>query len=63
MKSDNKYYDPYKVIADDVLEVWEFSMSINMSDYEEEELNVNSILTMMRELKIELREIKNKMKG
>lgn len=56
--SDNKIYQPYKVNLKDVLEIWEYTCCINMSDYKEEELNVGSIMSMLRSLQVEMESIK-----
>ena len=59
LHSDNKVYQPYQVKAEDVLEIWEFTCQVNTQEYDEEELNLNSVFSMLRELKVELAEIKN----
>jgi len=58
LHSDNKYYPPYAVKAEDVLELWEYTCAINTNPYKPEELNMDSILSMMRDLKIELERVK-----
>jgi transcriptional regulator with XRE-family HTH domain len=58
LHSDNKLYQPFKVKAEDVLEIWEYTCCINMNQYQNEELNLDSIMNMLRGLKIELAEIK-----
>jgi len=58
LHSDNKAYSPYKVKAEDVLEIWEYQCSINTSRNKPEELNLESIMGMLRELKIEFERIK-----
>lgn len=58
MQSDNKAYTPYKIKAEDVLEVWEYQCSINTAKTKPEELNLESIMGMLRELKIEFQKIK-----
>ena len=58
LHSDNKLYQPFKVKASDILEVWEYSCCINMNQYENEELNLDSIMNMLRGLKVEISEIK-----
>jgi transcriptional regulator with XRE-family HTH domain len=58
LHSDNKLYPPFKVKAEDVLELWEYTCSINMSQYKEDELNLDSIMNMLRSLKVEIAEIK-----
>lgn len=56
--SDNTFYEPFKVPIFDVLEVWEFVCSINTKHYSDEELNLGSIMGMLRQLQVELKEIK-----
>lgn len=58
MVSDNKMYDPYSVPLFDMLEVWEFVCSINTGNYAEEDLNLGSIMGMLRKMQIELKEIR-----
>lgn len=58
LHSDNKIYQPFKVKAEDILEIWEYTCCINMNQYENEELNLDSIMNMLRGLQIELAEIK-----
>jgi phage repressor protein C with HTH and peptisase S24 domain len=56
--SDNKMYAPFNVQLRDILEVWEYTCCINMTDYREEELNVGSIMNMLRNLQVEMEVIK-----
>jgi len=58
LHSDNKKYPPFSVKFSDVLEVWEFVCSINIGQYEPEELNMQSILNMLKGLKVEIESIK-----
>lgn len=60
LHSDNKAYQPFKVKAGDVLEIWEYTCSINMNQYQEDELNLDSIMNMLRGLKVEIAEIKKR---
>ena len=60
LHSDNKSYDPFTVKAADVLEVWEFVCNLNISDKKEEELNLDSIMTMLRSMRVEIEGIKKK---
>lgn len=55
LMSDNKTYNDYSVPIDEVLEIWEFTCSINTQEYTEEELKISSILGMFNELGIELK--------
>jgi hypothetical protein len=57
LHSDNKLYAPYLIHANDILELWEYTCTINTGKYKEEELNLNSIMNMMREMKIELQRL------
>ncbi|WP_299528879.1 LexA family transcriptional regulator [uncultured Lutibacter sp.] len=57
MVSDNKRYDPYYVPIDEVLELWEFTCSINTQEYEEHELKLSSIASMLTQLGVELKEL------
>ncbi|UTW61939.1 LexA family transcriptional regulator [bacterium SCSIO 12741] len=56
--SDNKAYDPYDVKGEEILEIWEFTCSIQTQEYSEEELKIESILRMFRELQVELKSIR-----
>jgi transcriptional regulator with XRE-family HTH domain len=60
LHSDNKMYAPYKVRTEDVLELWEYTCCINMNQYDENELNLDSIMNMLRGLKVEIEQIKRK---
>jgi transcriptional regulator with XRE-family HTH domain len=60
LHSDNKIYQPYKVKLEDVLELWEYTCCINMNQYDDSELNLNSIMNMLRGLKVEIEQIKRK---
>ena len=57
MVSDNKKYDPYYLPAIEVLEIWEFTCSINTQEYEEHELKISSIASMLTQLGVELKEL------
>ena len=58
LMSDNSFYQPYSISVFDVLEAWEFVCSINTKAYNENDLNLGSIMNMLRNLQVELREIK-----
>ena len=58
LHSDNKLYRPYMVHAAEVLELWEFTCCINTQEYDESELKLSSIVSMFRDLKVELQSIK-----
>ncbi|HEU4718553.1 MAG TPA: XRE family transcriptional regulator, partial [Bacteroidia bacterium] len=58
LHSDNKAYEPYEVKAQDVLEVWEFVCSLNLSDKKEDEINLESVMKMLRDLQVEMKAMK-----
>lgn len=60
LHSDNKVYKPYKVKTEDVLELWEYTCCLNMNEYNEDDLNLGSIMNMLRSLKVEIEQIKKK---
>lgn len=53
--SDNKIYHDYSIPINEVLEIWEFTCSINTQEYSEEELKISSIIRMFNDLGIELK--------
>ena len=53
--SDNKNYKAFEVSIDEVLELWEFTCSINTQEYTKEELKISSILNMFNDLGVELK--------
>lgn len=60
LHSDNKMYQPYKVKANDILEFWEYTCCINMNQYDDSELNLDSIMNMLRGMKVEIAGIKKR---
>ncbi len=62
LHSDNKNYEPYTVHISDVLEVWQFVCTLNVSDKKEEELNLESIMNMLKSMRVEMESIKQKIK-
>jgi transcriptional regulator with XRE-family HTH domain len=58
--SDNKEYSPFTVSAADILEIWEFVCNLNLSDKKEEELNLGSIVGMLKSMQVEIEGIKKK---
>jgi len=53
--SDNKLYQEYEVQAKDILEIWEYTCSINTQEYDEHELKISSIAQMLNQLGVELK--------
>ena len=60
--SDNKTYPPYEVNTSEILELWEFSCSINTQEYDEAELKISSIINMFNELGVELKALEKAFK-
>ena len=58
LSSDNKAYEPFSVPLEEVIELWEFTCSINTQEYDEKELKISSILGMLQGLNVELEEFK-----
>jgi hypothetical protein len=55
--SDSRFYVPYEVRVTDILESWEFVCSLNIGSYKPEEINIASVMKMLRELKVEIKPI------
>jgi transcriptional regulator with XRE-family HTH domain len=53
--SDNTTYQPYEVPLNEILELWEFTCSINTQEYSQQELKLSSIMSMFNELGVELK--------
>ncbi|MFD2552419.1 XRE family transcriptional regulator [Bizionia sediminis] len=60
--SDNPLYQPYEIPIEDVLELWEFTCSINTQEYDQEELKISSIITMFNSLGVELKSLEQHLK-
>lgn len=60
MVSDNKKYDPYYVPIQEILELWEFTCHINLSEYDESEINTDSVAKMLTDIGVQLESIRKK---
>lgn len=60
MVSDNKKYDPYYVPVEEILELWEFTCHINLSEYDENEINTDSVARMLTDIGVQLESIRKK---
>ncbi len=58
LHSDNKAYQPYTVVAQDILEIWEFVCCLKISDKKEEEINVENMMKLLLSMKVELEQLK-----
>lgn len=57
LQPDNRAYHSYEVPLEEVLELWQFTCSINTQEYEAHELKLSSIIQMFNELGIELKQL------
>ncbi len=60
--SDNTAYEAYEVPINEVIELWEFTCSINTQEYNEEELKISSIISMFNHLGVELKSLEKHLK-
>ena len=60
MVSDNRKYDPYYVPINEILELWEFTCHINLSEYDESEINTESVAQMLTNIGVQLESIRKK---
>lgn len=58
LNSDNKSYEPYNINLQDVLEIWEFVCCLKLSDKEEEEINLESVMKFLSSMKVEIERLK-----
>jgi transcriptional regulator with XRE-family HTH domain len=58
LHSDNKAYSPYKVKTKDILEIWSFVCCLHTSDKKTEEINMDSLLSLLKSMKVEIESIK-----
>ncbi len=56
--SDNTVYDPFELPPSEILEVWEYSCSIRMDEYDGADLKIDGILRMLRDLQVELESLR-----
>ncbi|WP_420379698.1 XRE family transcriptional regulator [Gilvibacter sp.] len=56
--SDNKTYEAFDVPAAEIVELWEFTCSINTQEYDAQELKISSIAQMLTELQVELQSLR-----
>jgi transcriptional regulator with XRE-family HTH domain len=63
LHSDNKNYESYTVKAANVLELWEFVCALNVSDKKEEEISLDSMMNMLKSMKVEITSLKKPKNG
>ena len=60
VSSDNPFYKPYDIKLSDLVEIWEYSCSINTAEFETETLDMMTVKDMFLSLKKEIDLIKRK---
>ena len=61
VKSDNNFYEPYKIPLTEIKEIWEFACSISTQEYEPEEFSQQNIQNLIGELKDDIKKINSRM--
>ncbi len=54
-QSDNPVYSPYVIGGNDILEVWSFVCSLNITEFKPEDLNMESVIRFLQSYKVEMR--------
>ncbi|CAL2087105.1 LexA family transcriptional regulator [Tenacibaculum sp. 190524A02b] len=54
---DNQNYQSYYVPTSEIVELWEFTCSINTQEYDEKDLKISSIAGMLTQLGVELKSL------
>lgn len=54
LHSDNKNYQPYSIKNSDIVELWKFVCNINMSDKKDDEPSMDSIMSMLQSMKVQM---------
>ncbi|MDP9959129.1 S24 family peptidase [Chryseobacterium lathyri] len=60
VKSDNNFYEPYKIPLSEITEIWEFACSINTKEYGPDEFAERNIQNFITEIKTAIEQIKEK---
>ena len=60
LQSDNSVYKPYKVKASDILEIWEYACSIATKEFLPDDIGVENVKDMLREMRNDIIEMKSK---
>jgi len=58
--SDNSFYTPYDISVKEIVEVWEFTCSINTKEFEQETIENKAILQAIKELKQEVQTLRSR---
>lgn len=62
LKSDNSIYKTYEVKASEILEIWEYACSIATKEFSPEDIGVENIKDILRDLRKDVLELKQKNK-
>ena len=60
VKSDNNFYEPFKIPLPEIFEIWEFACSISTQEYEPENVEVRDVTGMFLSLKEEISLLRGK---
>lgn len=60
VKSDNNFYEPFKIPLPEIFEIWEFACSISTQEYEPENVEVRDVKEMFLSLKEEISLLRGK---
>lgn len=58
LQSDNSVYRPYEVKASEVLEIWEYACSIATEEFLPDDMGVENVKDMLREIRNDIAELK-----
>ncbi|MGJ1501383.1 XRE family transcriptional regulator [Sphingobacterium multivorum] len=58
LSSDNDFYAPYELIAEDIIEVWAYAASISTHEFEPDDLSPQTIREMFEQIRNEIIEIR-----
>ena len=59
LQSDNKVYKPYEVKASEILEIWEYACSIATKEFLPDDLGIENVKDMFRELRNDIATLKH----
>lgn len=64
VKADNELYDPYQIKLTDIVEIWEYACSIATKEFSNDDFKNDNhlILSLLKDLKHEVKGLKEKMK-
>jgi transcriptional regulator with XRE-family HTH domain len=53
-RSDNPQYHPYTVKSTEILEVWQFTCSLNIGEFKPQELNIDNVIRFLQSYRVEM---------